>query len=360
MRNIYNIYKKLLILLVILLNNYCYSKNIHYKIALVAPFSGMYSAYGQELLTSAQLAIKHLKNTNFTLELVPFDDQCNPDIAKSIATEITKKPEIKAVIGHACAATTMLASKIYAKHGLLHLIPTTCPSKITEQPIITLFRLCGTDDKEAQNISNFIYKNFNNKKIAILHSQILHNQELINNIQEYLAVLKIYPTLYQSVNLEQLNNVVKIKAILKKLQKLDIDIVIFDGLHKEAINLITTMHKNNIKIPLIISSNTVTKQFLRSLDNNIAVGTMVSFQKLDTPNLNKINLAIFGYTAIQIVNAALQNNSNYNPRILANWLHQHKVSTILGDKSWDTNGNIIDDEFAMYMINSNGQYSIIN
>lgn len=355
-------YKKLLILLIILFNHYCYSKNIIYKIAIAAPLSGAYSAYGKELLAAAHLAINHIKNTNVTLEIVPFDDQCNQDVAKSIATKITQDPEIKAVIGHTCSTTTMVASKIYAKHGLLHLIPTACSSKITEQPIITLFRLCGTDDKEAQNISNFIYKNFNSKKIAILHSQTLYNQELINYLQEHLAVLKNYPTLYQSVNLEQLNNTAKIKFILKKLQKLNIDIVIFDGLYKEAVNLIKTMHKNNIKIPLIISSNIVTKKFIESLGNNMVAGTMISFQKLDKQNLNKINLAIFGYTAIQIINAALQNNSNYNynSRILADWLHQHKVSTILGEKSWDTNGNIIDDEFAMYLINTNEQYKLID
>lgn len=353
-------YRKLLILLIILLNNYCYSKNIIYKIAIVAPLSGAYSAYGKELLTSVHTAVNQIKNTKVALEIIPFDDQCNPDVAKSIATKIIKDPNIKTVIGHTCPITTAIASKIYAKHGLLHLIPTTCSSKITEQPIITLFRLCGTDEKEAEHISNFIHKHFNNKKIAILHSQTLFNQELINNLQENLAILKIYPALYQSISLDQLNNTVKIKLILKKLQKLNIDIVIFDGLYKEAINLIKSMDKNNIKIPLIISSNIVTKQFTKSLGNSIAAGTMVSFQKVDQQSLNKINLAIFGYTAIQIINAALQNNSNYNSRILANWLHQNKISTILGEKSWDTNGNIANDEFAIYMINSNNQYKLID
>lgn len=355
--------KYLIFSIFILLNNYCYCKNVTYKIAIVGPFTGAYSAYGKQLLIAANKAITELNQSNINLEIIPFDDQCNHDLAKSIANKIILNPEIKAVIGHACQTATLAASKIYAKQGMLHLIPTACSSKITEQHTATVFRLCGSDDIEAQYISDFIYKNFKNKKIAILHSQQLYNHELITQLQEHLATLKIFPTLYQSIKLEQLNNHGKITTIIKKLQKLNIDIIFFGGFYKEAAQLIKIMNKNQIKIPIITSSSIATKGFIEILGSNkIAAGTMMSFPKLDAVKLttNNLDLSIFGYAAIQIIRSALQNNTNKNPRILANWLHQNKVNTVLGEKSWDTNGNIINDAFAMYMWDANGNYSLIN
>ena len=123
------------------------------------------------------------------------------------------------------------------------------------------------------------------------------------------------------------------------------------------------MNKHQIKIPIITSSSIATKGFIEILGSNkIAAGTIMSFPKLDTVKLttNNLDLSIFGYAAIQIIRSALQNNANKNPRILANWLHQNKVNTVLGEKSWDTNGNIINDEFAMYMWDASGNYSLIN
>ena len=42
--------------------------------------------------------------------------------------------------------------------------------------------------------------------------------------------------------------------------------------------------------------------------------------------------------------------------LLSLWLHQNKVDTILGEKSWDTNGDVINSEFTMYIWDENGKY----
>ena len=363
--NLFLFIKVSICLIILVSNNYCYCHPTKpsYKIAIVAPFSGSYTAYGKQLLTAANKAIADLDNTNYSIEIIHFDDQCNTDLAKSIAKKITTEPQIKAVIGHMCSEATIAASKIYAKKGILHLIPITINAKITEQNIDTLFRMCGKDDGEAQSISNFISTQFNGKKVAILHNQDLYSKELAAHLQEKLAILKISPTLYQSMNIEQLNNPKKIKIILKKLTKLNIDVIFFGGLYREAANLIKVMNHNKIKIPIIVPDSIATTGFIETLGSKkIAAGTIMSFQKLESiESFKNINgLSLFGYAAIQTINTALQNNPGKNGRILAHWLHQNKVNTILGEKSWDTSGNIINDEFAMYVWGSNGSFLLIN
>lgn len=378
-----NILKKTLILLsiVILFFNCCCAKNVwtetpittNTKIAIVGPLTGPYSAYGKQLLFAANQAIMDLNLQTHHLEIVPFDDQCNPDLAKSVANKITKDSKFKAVIGHSCSAATIATNKIYAKHGILNVTPTSTNPNITEQNISTLFRMCGRDDIQAQYISNFLSKKFNNKKIAILHSQDLYSKELAEYVQESLAMLKISTTLYQSITADHLNNHTKIKAILKKTKKLNIDVIFFAGLYQEAANIIKTMHHNQIKILMIASDSIATPGFIEKLGSSkLAAGTMMSFQKIDLKD-NKIDSKIedskiqgqglFGYAAIQIINTAIQNYydtnnnvNNLNGRILAHWLHQNKINTILGEKSWDTNGDVIDAEFTMYMWDENGKY----
>jgi branched-chain amino acid transport system substrate-binding protein len=362
-----NLVKFLIFLIIVFSSSYCYTinntNNSHSKIAVVAPFSGPYSAYGKQLLTAANKAIVDLNNQNNPLELIPFDDQCNPDIAKSIANKIILDHQIKAVIGHICSEATISASKIYAKNGLLHLIPMTINANLTEQNITTLFRMCGKDTTEAEYISNFIFKQFNGKKVAVLHSQDLYSKELAAHLQEQLAILKIFPTLYQSITIDQLNNPMKIKIIIKKLKKLDIDVIFFGGLYRETANLIKIMNHSKIKIPIIVPDSIATSGFIEALGTKkLAEGIIMSFQNLEPTILSKNihGLELFGYAAVQTINTVLQNNPSKNGRILAHWLHQNKVNTILGEKSWDTSGNIINDEFSMYIWDANGQFSLIN
>lgn len=351
----------LIFCITLFLSNYCYTENITSKIAIVAPFTGIYSIYGKQLLIGANKAI--CDNPNALIELIPFDDQCNQDLAKSVANKIILDHQIKAVIGHTCSSATVAASQIYAKHGILHLVPITTSYKVTEQNITTLFRISGSDDTQAQSISNFVLKNFNHKKIAILHTSDLYGQSLITRLQEQLAMLNIFPALYQKINIEYFNNFIKTKHIIKKLKKLNIDLIIFSGLYKETASLIKTMNYCKIKIPIIVSSSMATKKFINAAGSPTTVaGVIMSFPKLPINLLSKKDLpdfSLFSYAAIQIINTALQNNTSTNGRILAHWLHQNTVSTILGDKSWDTNGNIIDDEFVMYVWNNKGNYSLI-
>lgn len=375
----FNSLTKLVALLIILIFYHIgYAKNIEQvpkinntsiKIAIVAPLTGSYAKYGQELLLATNHAINDLSKQQNYLEIIPFDDQCNPDLAKSIAIQITNDPKIKAVIGHVCSETTIAASKIYAKHGILQIVPSSTSRRITESHINTLFRVCGKDDIQAQFISNFLSRKFNNQKIAILHSQDLSSKELAEYVQEYLAMLKISPTVYQSITIGDLNNHKKIKSILKKLKKIKVDVIFFAGLYKETANFVKTMHYNKITIPIIVPDSTATIGFIDTLVSpEIAAGTIMSFQKLDMARSNILNQKItgqglFGYAAIQIIYAAIQNNltanndtHNLNGRALANWLHNHKVTTILGEKSWDTNGDITDSEFTMYLWDEKGEY----
>lgn len=359
------------------------------KIAIVVPLTGKYADYGKNSLIAANLAMHdYLKihpSISTKVQLIPFDDKCDPKLALSIAKEIIKDRKIKIIIGHNCTQSTLIASKIYAKQGILHIIPTITDPKITEQGIPTLFRMCGKRDIQGQQIADYINKKFNDLKIAdqktksikiaILHNEELANKLLAEQVQESLAIFKIAPTLYQSMDLEKLNTHSNITNLVKKLKKLDINLIFFSGFYKDTVNLLQIMHTYNLNIPLITDENILTPAFLKLLPNyKLIAGTIMSFQKIDLNNFkSQPNQSIFAYAAMQValntINFHLNNNNfkhknyhinNLNGRILADWLHHNKVPTILGEKSWDTNGEIINGEFNMYIWDDQGHYWALN
>ena len=194
--------KKLFIIFIFIYNFYCIYANKSYakdfnkqpfiKIAIIVPLTGKYADYGKNLLIAANQAMIDYAKINSDLytqvQLIPFDDKCDPSISKSIAYKIIKDRKIKIIIGHICPNTTLITSKIYAKQGLLHIVPTVTEPSITENGITTLFRMCGKEDIQAQHITNFINKKFADKKIAILHNSDPFSKSLAERVQESLAI----------------------------------------------------------------------------------------------------------------------------------------------------------------------------
>jgi branched-chain amino acid transport system substrate-binding protein len=68
---------------------------------------------------------------------------------------------------------------------------------------------------------------------------------------------------------------------------------------------------------------------------------------------------LYAYSAVQAIATAMQATKSTNGLKLAKWLHSNTVNTALGIKAWDTNGDIIDAEYKMYIWNNDGHYKPI-
>lgn len=410
----HSLFKKIVLFLICSLYNILYvnklygndNNNLTYinpkiTIAIVVPLTGKYANYGKDLLIAAHQAMHEYAKINPSvniqkIQLIPYDNQCNSNMAVNIAYKIIKDHKIKIIIEHNCTNSAAITSKIYAKKGILHIIPTSSDHTLTEQGFTTLFRMCGRNDIQAQQISKFISKKFAKKNIAILHNDDQTSKLMAEQVQESLAILKIAPKLYQSINADKFNTHVKIVNFIKKLKKLQINVIFFSGFYKETANLLKIIYNYKINISFITIGNILTPEFFKILPHpKINSGTMMSFDKMDLSHCTfQPNQSIFGYMAMQVIlntidainhinitnnynrfnslanhNHSHNNNHNddnnyaierINGMILANWLHHNKVTTILGEKSWDTNGEIIDAEFDMYIWDDKGSYWKLN
>lgn len=338
------------------------------RIALVGPFTGAYAAYGSQLLAGATQAAQDINESGgikgVMLEIVPMDDQCNPDIAITQAEQIVTSKEFPIVIGHVCSSATLATANIYAKAKILVITPTATNPKITQRNIATLFRMTGNDTQQAKTAAKFIVTHLHSKRVAVLHDQDLYSKDLADQVSENLTQLNSSPILYQAIP----RGARKHTALIKKIKQLKADAVYFAGLYPEVSSLAKTMHALDLQIPFITGDGIALQKFILTVDNpRIANSVLMTFttdaqslisgknatHKMQQKHLETTGYALYAYATVQVIANAVEHTNQTEGTILADYLHQHVVDTVLGKQSWDTNGDIIATDFKIYTWNGN-------
>lgn len=345
------------------------------KIAFAGPFTGAYGAYGTQLLSGAMQAANDINSQGgikgVKIEIDPLDDQCNPDLALKIAQNIIDSKSYHAVIGHVCSAATLATSNLYAKANMLVITPTATNNKITERNISTLFRMVGTDQQQSVAAANFIANTLKSKRIAILHDQELYSKDLADLVSEQLLQLGTTPVLYQGV----LRGTHNFTPIIKKLKALDADAVYFAGLYPEVSSLAKTLNILELQIPLITADAAAINKLITNVGNpKVANSILMTFadnphslvssktviSAMQKNHLETTGYALYAYATVQVIAKAIDSTNTTDSHTLANWLHHNEVETVLGKKSWATNGDINNSQFRVYALQAQNKLIAIN
>ena len=124
------------------------------KIAIVAPFSGIYREIGYQVLNGARIAVKEHNDNNSNLpqlELIAFDDAGDPSRAVEQAHKILADKKVIAVIGHWLDQTTAAAAPIYMNANL-PLVATSASPSNPKNAGVTFFRLHPTSRQMSTEI----------------------------------------------------------------------------------------------------------------------------------------------------------------------------------------------------------------
>jgi branched-chain amino acid transport system substrate-binding protein len=359
--------------LTLIISGLTFAKTIN--IALVIPMTGNYAGYGNQLLAGASQAVKNINKTGGilgdTLAIIPYDDKCQINLAKTIAKKLAKDQTIHAIIGHVTSATTLAAMPNYTKAKKLMITATATNPAITQKNLPTVFRISGRDDQQSKVIAKFITHELQSQRIAILHDQDLYGKNLADYVLEKLAKLKQRPVLYQGIARGTKN----LTKIIEKFKDLEVDAVFYAALYPEVGNLAKAMQQAELQIPLITGDSIALNSFITAAGNRHAATTVImSFgqeaktiaqsktiiEEMRQNHLETNGYAMYAYSAVQAIAAAMQATKSTNGLKLANWLHQNTVDTVLGLKSWDTNGDIIAADYNMHLWHNYGNYSQIS
>ena len=343
------------------------------QIALVIPMTGNYAGYGNQLLAGASQAAKDINKIGGILgdklEVIPYDDRCQASIASTLSKKLAKDPNIHAIIGHVTSSATLAAIDNYAKTGKLLLTATATNPKITEKNIPTVFRISGRDDRQGIVIATFMANTLQSKRIAILHDEDLYGKNLADYVTEHLAALDQHPVLYQGIP----RGIKDLSKLIDKFKALKIDAIFFAALYPDVGNLAKAMHKAQLQIPLLTGDGIALHSFVIAAgsrhataavmmsfgDNTKNITSLAVIENMRHAHLETNGYTMYAYSAVQAIAAAMQATKSTNGKNLAKWLHHNTVDTVFGLKSWDTNGDISDAGYKMYIWNNYGDYQQI-
>jgi branched-chain amino acid transport system substrate-binding protein len=154
----------------IALNNAKIKAGKNYAIAVSVPFSTDPSNALEVLrgVAQAQNEINVKGGINGTpLKVAIANDDDNPQIAKTIATDLGKNKEILGVVGHFSSDVTLAAGEAYKSAELVAISPVSTSVEISKQKNPYIFRTVPSDFIAARTLAKYMFEKLQKKKVAV-------------------------------------------------------------------------------------------------------------------------------------------------------------------------------------------------
>lgn len=358
-------------LVVLLPMNIAQAEEQTIKIGVAGPLSGAYAAFGEQIWRGAEQAAEDLNKNGGILgkeiELVRADDACEPKQAVSVANRIVDHEEVNAVIGHFCSSSTIPASEIYADADVIMITPASTNPTVTDRGLPTVFRTCGRDDQQGVVAADFIVNTLKAKNVAIIHDKDTYGKGLADAMQVKLEALGGKVALYEGLTRGEKD----FNALVTKVKQVKADALYFGGMHTEAGPLVRQLREQGSEIPFISGDGIVSQDFVISAGGSKMVRNVFMTFGADPRKLPSGKKAVaqfrdngyepegytlYSYATLQIIAKAMNSTKSIAGENLSQWLKSHSVQTVMGEKSWDTKGDLKESGYVMYYWDKSGQY----
>jgi branched-chain amino acid transport system substrate-binding protein len=148
------------------------------KIAVAVPLTGNVAAAGDDIKAAVRMMVDATNAAGGVggakVELVSFDDLCEPREAALVAASIVRDPDIVGVIGHMCSSAHLAALPAYVREGVPVISPTATSVVIAarnrdEQGKVWSFRTVYRDDFQGKFLAKYMAKVMGLGKAALLY-----------------------------------------------------------------------------------------------------------------------------------------------------------------------------------------------
>jgi len=194
------------------------------------PLTGSLAAMGKDAENGARLAIEEINEKGLiiqgqrvTLRLVGKDDAADPRTATTVA-QILVDEQVVAVVGHLNSGATIPASKVYSDAGITQVSGSTNPA-YTLQRFKTTFRIAATDAQQGPALANYLVKNYNVKKVAIVDDATSYGQGLADEFERAIKASGVAVVSRDAIS----DRAVDFRAVLTKIKGENPDAIMFGG-----------------------------------------------------------------------------------------------------------------------------------
>jgi branched-chain amino acid transport system substrate-binding protein len=244
------------------------------KIATQSPLSGPQAALGEQIKLGAELAIEDAKARfralGFDLQLVPYDDQANPDVGVANANRIINDPDILGVVGHLNSGVAIPASEVYVRVGLVMVSPANTAPRVTDRRLPNVNRICGRDDVQGPVGAEYAVNNLKVKNVFIIHDKTTYGQGLAEEFRKRLEALGGRTVAF--VGTEEQANFVPIINQIRGARPVP-ELIYFGGIYSQIGPFVKQLRERGVKTRLMGGDGLDASEFVRLAGKENAAGT---------------------------------------------------------------------------------------
>ncbi|EJM76385.1 ABC transporter substrate-binding protein [Pseudomonas sp. GM55] len=341
------------------------------KIGVAGPMTGANAAFGEQYMKGAQAAADAVNAAGGVngekIVLVKGDDACEPKQAVTVAKDLTNQ-KVAGVVGHFCSSNTIPASEIYDEAGIIAITPGSTNPQVTERGLSAMFRMCGRDDQQGIVAGDYIVDVLKGKKVAVLHDKDTYGQGLADATKAQLIKRGVTPVLYEGLTRGEKD----FSAIVTKIRAAGADVVYFGGLHPEAGPLVKQLRTEGLKdVKFMSDDGIVTDELVTTAGGPQYVdGVLMTFgadprllpdSKAVVDTFRKTGYepegyTLYAYASVQALAAAFNGAKSNKGEDAAKWLKANPVKTVMGEKTWDSKGDLKISDYVVYQWDKDGKY----
>ena len=338
---------------------------------VAVPLSGFQANGGQTVLGGANLKARQINQAGgvagYTIKVVGMDDESDSDVAVEVANQIksdlAEGKKIVAVIGHYNSGQTLAAMEIYKDLSILVITPTASEVSITQKGYPNFFRVNANDITQGRIDAEFLVKELNAKKIAVVHNDTEYGIGLKDQIVKALKDLgaEVVLTIQVKEGQETYSNEVK------RIKEAAPDAIFYAGYEIEAPYLRADLIAEGVNIPMLGSDGTflsatideaggtaegmylsafapspktvVDKQWVKEYQ-------AVEYRNPDTYSIN-------GYAAMDVVAQAIKKANSIDPDKILQAARQLDFDSVMGRMAFDEHGDLQQQRIFIFRVVDN-------
>jgi branched-chain amino acid transport system substrate-binding protein len=321
-------------------------------IGLIAPLTGQYAVFGEQIKRGAEQAAKDLG-----LSLKIADDACDPKQAVTVAGQMAASG-VQFVVGHYCSGSAIPASKVFMENGMLLISPGATNPKLTDEAETYIFRVCGRDDRQGAVIGGYMLKHYANAKVALINDKSAYGRGLADEVKRALNAGGVTEKLFESYNAGERDY----RALASKLKQAGAEVLFIGGYHTEAALIARQLAEQGVKLQIFGGDALVTDEFW-SIAGAAGEGVLMTFGP--DPRLNLAaektvaafraqgyepeGYTLYTYAAFQALKQALDMPyDKLSPSMVAQTLRAQAAETVLGRLGFDAKGDVTGAGYVLY------------
>jgi ABC-type branched-subunit amino acid transport system substrate-binding protein len=317
------------------------------------------AAHTNELIGGVILAVQ---DAGAPVELIWRDDQRNEEAARRAARSLVDEAVV-AVIGHLSASAALPASEIYADAGVVFLAPGTTHPALTKWPGGCVFRVCGRDDDQAEQIADFIARSPRHGTVGIIEQDIAYGRALADLLRAALRKRNVAHLTF-ACDGRGLS-----PADLARFARAPVDLAAFAGIHEAAAVCCRQFEQIGYRNPVVLGDDGFTPNLLTLAGVSAAGVNVIAPGPAQNHDPAAAELArryqrllgvepgayfLTSYAATRIVLAGLAASNGHGRDALASRLRAQVWHTPAGDLAFDHSGEIQGLGWTVYQVEDGG------